>query len=206
MAADPLIQLPISTKGEGHSPGQAFLSQVLVLLKKLRGINVTLLEAEDGSKISLSASSPIADMLSALSSALTKRSKKAEAATIEHVVEKVVDKKNFGGLGLREGVPATAADYEDVLFLMEAWLEALNSQERASSRPAALETRSPQTRPMTLAEKIFAHHTTGGCSTEGVAVGDLVRVSVDWIMASELSWSVRPSRSSLDLLRFHKVV
>jgi hypothetical protein len=43
---------------------------------------------------------------------------------------------------------------------------------------------------MNLAQKIFAHHTIGGCPIEGLAIGDVVRVGVDWIIASELSWSV----------------
>jgi hypothetical protein len=54
-----------------------------------------------------------------------------------------------------------------------------------------IDIRSEKTKPMNLAQKIFAHHTIGGCPIEGLAIGDVVRVGVDWIIASELSWSVR---------------
>ena len=37
---------------------------------------------------------------------------------------------------------------------------------------------------MNLAQKIFAHHAIGGCPIEGLAIGDVVRVGVDWIIAS----------------------
>jgi hypothetical protein len=46
---------------------------------------------------------------------------------------------------------------------------------------------------MTLDEKIFAHHTLGGCPIEGITPGDVVRVSIEWIIASELTWSVSQS-------------
>jgi hypothetical protein len=102
----------------------------------------------------------------------------------------VVDKKAFGGLGLGRSGPATPSDYEEVLFLIEAWLESLNSQEKATTQLSTVDVRSAETKPMNLAQKIFAHHTIGGCTIEGLAIGDLVRVGVDWVIASELSWSV----------------
>ncbi|PYH82676.1 aconitase iron-sulfur domain-containing protein [Aspergillus uvarum CBS 121591] len=41
---------------------------------------------------------------------------------------------------------------------------------------------------MTLAEKILAHHAFSLPSAEGLRGGDFIRVTVDWIIASELSW------------------
>ena len=41
---------------------------------------------------------------------------------------------------------------------------------------------------MTLTEKIFEMHNVE--ATGSVQSGDVIRVSVDWIMASEASWSV----------------
>jgi homoaconitase/3-isopropylmalate dehydratase large subunit len=79
------------------------------------------------------------------------------------------------------------------LFLIESWLEALNSEDRVKGGLLTLTTKSEKTKPMTLAEKIFAHHTLGGCSVEGIKPGDVVRVSIDWIIASELTWSVSHS-------------
>jgi hypothetical protein len=46
---------------------------------------------------------------------------------------------------------------------------------------------------MTLAENIFAYHIIGGCSVEGIKPGNVVRVSIDWIIASKLTWSVSHS-------------
>jgi hypothetical protein len=53
-----------------------------------------------------------------------------------------------------------------------------------------IDVRSKKTKPMNLAQKILAQHTIGGCQIKGLAIGDVVRVGVDWIIASELSWSV----------------
>nr|WOZ30804.1 McfD [Coleophoma empetri]BAN91491.1 putative 3-isopropylmalate dehydratase [Coleophoma empetri] len=78
--------------------------------------------------------------------------------------------------------------FEDLEFLVEAWLEALNSAESARTLPAPLPAKSSATRPMTLAEKIFAHHAFSLPSPDGLKSGELVRVSIDWIIASELSW------------------
>ena len=47
---------------------------------------------------------------------------------------------------------------------------------------------------MTLSEKIFAAH---DIERKGeVKPGDMIRVDVDWIIASELSWSVSIPRGS----------
>ncbi len=44
---------------------------------------------------------------------------------------------------------------------------------------------------MTLAEKILAHHAISlPAGVDGVRTGDVVRVAVDWVIASELSWIV----------------
>jgi len=50
--------------------------------------------------------------------------------------------------------------------------------------------RFEKTKLMNLTQKILAHHTIGRCQIERLAIGDVVRVGVDWIIASELSWSV----------------
>lgn len=42
--------------------------------------------------------------------------------------------------------------------------------------------------PMTMTEKIFAIHAVE--PTGSVQTGDTILVSIDWIMASEASWSV----------------
>jgi len=75
-----------------------------------------------------------------------------------------------------------------VLFLVSAWLESLNSEDRAKNPPKMLSSRPEGRRGMTLSEKIFAAH---DIERRGeLKPGDMVRVDVDWIMASELSWGV----------------
>jgi hypothetical protein len=105
-------------------------------------------------------------------------SKDREAGAIDQVLEKAVDKKAFGGFGLSKSVPTTSSDYDDVVFLTEAWLEALNSQDKETSQFSTIDIRSGKTKPMNLAQKIFAHHTIGGCPIEGLVIGDVVRVGV----------------------------
>ncbi len=43
------------------------------------------------------------------------------------------------------------------------------------------------TRPMTLTQKILAHHARG-LSRPHVQAGDVLQVRVDWTIASELAW------------------
>jgi len=52
---------------------------------------------------------------------------------------------------------------------------------------------------MTLAQKIFAQHVIGEMPSYGLKAGDVVRVGVDWILASELSWSVRLNKADRNL-------
>jgi hypothetical protein len=189
MATDTVIQT-VNTSSEGQALIQAtsFLSQVFGLLEKVRRVPRDPLEAELNTANDLPT---IADTLSLISSALRRISKQREAEAIDQVLEKAVDKKAFGGLGLSNSRPATSSDYDDVIFLTEAWLESLNSQDKETNQFSTIDIRSEKTKPMNLAQKIFAHHTVGGCPIEGLSIGDVARVGVDWIIASELSWSVR---------------
>jgi hypothetical protein len=79
---------------------------------------------------------------------------------------------------------------QSVQSLIEAWLEALNAAESATQLPAPLPAKTPNTWPMTLVEKILVQHAFSLPSPQGVSVGELMRVSVDWVIASELSWVV----------------
>lgn len=132
----------------------------------------------------------ISEAISSLSTRLEAISKHAEAEALLRVHEKATDPPSFGGLGLSEKSDIQQSDCEEVLFLLGAWLESLNSQERIERPPTPSDDRSSNTRPMTLAEKIFAQHTVGGCDERGLQAGDVIRTSVDWILASELSWAV----------------
>jgi aconitate hydratase/homoaconitate hydratase len=46
----------------------------------------------------------------------------------------------------------------------------------------------PASRPLTMTQKILAHHALG-LSKPYLQAGDMVRVSVDWTIASELAWN-----------------
>src|SRR5512133_743484 len=47
---------------------------------------------------------------------------------------------------------------------------------------------SPPRAPMTLTQKILAHHARG-LSRPTVQAGDVVQIRVDWTIASELAWN-----------------
>ena len=192
MATNTMIQTANTSSEEEQAlvHADSFLSQVINLLENVRGVRRDLIEADFSSQGMSNDSSTIADALPLVSSSLRRISKQREAGAIGQVLEKAVDKKAFGGLGLSRSGPATSSDYDEVLFLTEAWLESLNSQDKEANQFTTIDVRSEKTKPMNLAQKMFAHHTIGGCLIEGLAIGEVVRVGVDWIIASELSWSV----------------
>lgn len=69
-------------------------------------------------------------------------------------------------------------------------LEALNSDDRKKHVGQSVQQVVPKDRPpMTVTEKIFAMHAID--SKGYVRTGETIRVSLDWIMASEASWAVR---------------
>ncbi|KAK8128960.1 aconitase family protein [Apiospora sp. TS-2023a] len=109
-----------------------------------------------------------------------------ESEALQQVLVIAKSAPNYGGVGLDEESTVSEADRNELVFLVSAWLEALNSADR--SRPA-LEpsaTKPTDRRPMNVTEKIFALHDV---ETRGwVKPGQMIRVRVDWIMASEFSW------------------
>lgn len=99
---------------------------------------------------------------------------------------------DFGGLGFKTDQELNLQEEGQVVFLVSAWLESLNSEDRAKKPLETLSARPKGRRGMTLSEKIFAAHDIE--SRGELKPGDLVRVDVDWIMASELSWGVSRDR------------
>lgn len=166
-----------------------FLPSVLDRLQRMRHIDTSTF-AQDLARDVMSISETLAQVVSALQAQGHAR----EAGALTGLGERIVDKKAFGGLGLSTSAAATTEEYAEVLFLVEAWLEALNSQDRSRNfQGRVLKHAAPETRPMTLAQKIFAQHVVGpmpvgGSKGKGLSAGDVVRVGVDWIIASELSW------------------
>ncbi|KAH3196898.1 hypothetical protein KXW62_002870 [Aspergillus fumigatus] len=110
-----------------------------------------------------------------------------ESSALADVLRVCIQPHDLGGLGLDDASDLAAQQESEVLFLVSAWLEALNSEDRARSMPAPVASRPPGRRGMTLSEKIFAWHEVA--YRGWVAPGDLIRVDVDWVIASEASWA-----------------
>ncbi|KAL4865743.1 hypothetical protein BDV12DRAFT_174005 [Aspergillus spectabilis] len=115
-----------------------------------------------------------------------------EASSLQHVLDLCRTTTDRGGMAVitdeTSGWPSSPTQLQSVQSLIEAWLEALNATESAAQLPAPVPSKGPGTWPMTLAEKILVQHAFSLPSPEGVRVGELMRVSVDWVIASELSW------------------
>ncbi|KAI1799494.1 aconitase family protein [Daldinia bambusicola] len=112
----------------------------------------------------------------------------SQGEVLQHVVDICLTSPNHGGLGLTLDTPVVGNVATEVLLLIAAWLESLNSADRERSLGSrTIRVRPTDRPPMNLTEKIFAMHDVD--SKGFVSVGDTIRVSVDWIMASEASWS-----------------
>ncbi|KAI1469831.1 aconitase family protein [Daldinia caldariorum] len=110
-----------------------------------------------------------------------------ECEVLQHVAGICLTSPNHGGLGLTLDTPIVENVATEVLLLIAAWLESLNSADRERSLGSRIiRVRLADRPPMNLTEKIFAMHDVD--SKGFVSVGDTIRVSVDWIMASEASW------------------
>jgi hypothetical protein len=179
MTINSLFQIYARSSNGEHILGKEFLTRVLALLEQVRGIKSEVIGSDTPTRHSISASSSIFVVLSTLSSVLPSASKRLEAESFEYVLSKCMDGKYPGGTGLNKDSISEESDRDNALYLIESWQEALNSQDRVNGGQLTLTTKSEKTKPMTLAEKIFAHHTLGGCSVEGIKPGDVVRVSID---------------------------
>jgi hypothetical protein len=127
--------------------------------------------------------------LQAVSDILKSSGLDREEETLRSVYSLTILPTDFGGLGYTPETNLLAQQESEVLFLVSAWLESLNSADRSKVPTEPLLSRPGGRRGMTLSEKIFAAH---DIDRKGqVQPGDIVRVDVDWIMASELSWNVR---------------
>lgn len=149
------------------------------LLKRCRGIELKSSHDVDQDRKTLSYLSNTADQLE-------QSSHRREASILREVQEKCRTSSNFGGLGLTADQQLDDQQIKEIIFLCEAWLESLNSADAATHRPPPLANRPSSRRGMTVAEKYLALHDVehGG----SVRPGQVIRVAVDWIMASELSW------------------
>lgn len=123
-----------------------------------------------------------------ISTLLLDHTKKREVDVLTDVLGICYQPTILGGLGIHQNDSLTTEQESEILFLVGAWLESLNSADRAKSIPCLLTQRPERRRGMTISEKIFAMHDSNHKGF--VAPGDLIRVFVDWILASEVSWAV----------------
>ncbi|KAF2122765.1 aconitase family protein [Lophiotrema nucula] len=158
------------------------MHELLSLLETSR--NITL----DSSISSTLQSQPLTTLssLRPLVSALQDNKQDREAQTLSEVTALCTKSPDYGGLGLNLDATLDDAQKKEVLFLISAWLESLNSQDRAKAPLPPLDSRPEGRRGMTVTEKIFAMHDV---ERRGwVAPGRTMSVSVDWILASDASW------------------
>lgn len=119
---------------------------------------------------------------------LQTRGHSREATAVNDVLTICEQPTELGGLGLESSKSITADEEDEIVFLVSAWLESLNSTDRAKARPKPLQSRPEGRYGMTLSEKIFSLHDVA--QKGSVKAGDLIRVDVDWVIASEASWRV----------------
>lgn len=170
---------------------QAFEAQVLNLLHRECAINPTSIPKivnDNQTKWT------IPSILSAIATSLESNHKGAEATALTDVVERITAEKNFGGLGipLNPDFPVSEADYVDAAFIVDAMLLSLNAELSSRKYLPVFPSPSDAAGPMTLAQKIFAQHLVGTNPTAGqLRAGTVIRVGLDWVLSSELSWQVR---------------
>ncbi|CAG8577318.1 8652_t:CDS:2 [Diversispora eburnea] len=138
---------------------------------------------------------PIATILSVAMLLRYSLSLNREAKAVEDAVRKVLDDQEFGGCGYRTkdlgGTHTTSQIGDKVVEILEGFLAGLNAEDRISETTPTrdlLLQRPPGRRGMTLCEKTIAHAAIGLPSPGHVKPGDMVCVSVDWTLASELTW------------------
>ncbi|OJJ47108.1 hypothetical protein ASPZODRAFT_95818 [Penicilliopsis zonata CBS 506.65] len=143
--------------------------------------------AQDGLTDDILVEEPVLGQVRRVAVALDEKGYSKEAGALNTVVTICCLSPEFGGLGLAVDSTVLAPEQEsEILFLVSAWLEALNSADRAESVPPPLLTRPAGRRGMTVSEKIFAMHDVD--QKGWVAPSELIRVRVDWVIASEASW------------------
>lgn len=161
-----------------------FADQVRALLLKVRRVSLTsVLEYGEGQQ-------GFVQILRSLSRALLVNDFPREAEAISQALDRSTEDKVHGGLGISNFDTILPGLQDKILFQVEAFLEALNSEDKARKLLQPLSARPKDRMPMTLSQKILAHHAIGPVPPEGLSVGDLVRLSIDWVISSELAWEM----------------
>ncbi|KAJ3460268.1 hypothetical protein MRS44_011135 [Fusarium solani] len=156
-----------------------FTAQLLVLLRTIRHVWLS-----DEVLVSNLSQFPL-KVLSAVADQITQDGSEREAGALREVLRIATDSPNYGGMGLLAD-NVSAEDEVELLLLVSAWLESLNSADRSRKPLAPLAVRPANRPPMNVTEKIFAFHDV---SRKGWArPGQAILVSVDWVLSSEASW------------------
>lgn len=155
-------------------------------LQSLRSINASSATAHSLDKPT---GQSISDTLTSYIDHLRSTKHPREAEVLDFVLRNIFTSTSYGGLGLALDSQVSTDQANEINFLVEAWLESLNAQDKARDFSSVLATPRPGTKPMTLSQKIFAQHALGDIPSNGLSDADVIRVGVDWIIASELSWA-----------------
>ncbi|KAJ1659603.1 hypothetical protein IWQ61_001352 [Dispira simplex] len=134
---------------------------------------------------------PIGTILSAAMMLRYTMGLEQEANAVEQAVCRVIDDDDYNGFNIRTrdlgGLASTQEMGDAVIKALIPLLHGLNA---ASQKiPQSLLLKRPENRRgMTICEKILAHHAIALPAPGHVTPGDMVCVSVDWTIASELTW------------------
>lgn len=137
--------------------------------------------------IDLSTTTNPLSALQAITSTLSRVGESKLSNALDHVLYLCTEDRELGGQGLSPTHPFTDADREKVRSLADSWLYASTYDTQI---PGTNLKATKNRKPMTLSEKIFMHHVLPGSRTIELKAGDVVPVSVDWVLASEVSWKV----------------
>ena len=186
----------LSADGNNARP---LYTRILSLLEELRDVSFEEIRSSDIGDptvpLVISESTSFNGFIGSLCASLEVTGRVRESESLKHATSLIFSDRELGGLGLGavdslDGYTPDIGSFGDILFLVEAWLCALTSAEKSHQVPKPLAAGTVGRRPMTVTEKIFAHHAFHVSSPRGVKPGDFIRVSIDWVIASELSWIV----------------
>ena len=162
-----------------------FHDDIASVLQTVRSINI-----QEAAEVDDSRTDDCVLALKHIQSLLTDLRYTRETLAIDNALDHCLASKDDGGLGFSLDDSTTEAMQEAMLFQVDIWLEALNSEDRTKHLPKGLLNVPPGRRPMTLTEKILVHHSIDPLAVEGPVVGEILRISVDWVVTSELAWAV----------------
>ncbi|KAJ5610280.1 aconitase family protein [Penicillium lagena] len=129
-------------------------------------------------------------VLDAFINLLKNQDKPNEADAIQRTKDIALESKSHGGLQIDLWKALEPSACDALAFWVEAWLQSLSSAEKSRQLLRPLSTRPVQRRGMTLTEKILAHHSVDPIASNGLTAGDFVRVTIDWVAASEISYFI----------------